>query len=261
MDRKHFRVVISYNGSNYFGWQDLGDASEKPTIQSEILQALRKVSKYAQCVVSGASRTDAGVHALGQVARLSTELQIDPAKLQLGMNSLLPDDIRIRECESCQADFNPNRHCVSKTYRYFFSIEEVSNPVVTNIVAYVPLVQTDPQLGLDRMRAACKLFVGDHDFGNFAVPDGKLKTSVRTVFKLELHKSRGADFGSDIYYVEIEGNGFLKYMVRYILGALFAVGRGEIDSTAIEMALAEPGSKKLSPKAKSGGLHLTRIAY
>ena len=261
MDRQHYRVVIAYNGSNYFGWQDLGDASEKPTIQSEVLQALRKISKYAQCVVSGASRTDAGVHALGQVAKLSTELQIDPAKLHLGMNSLLPDDIRISTCESCPADFNPNRDCVSKTYRYFFSIDEIGNPLLENIVAHVALVQTDIQPGLERMRSACKLFVGNHDFANFAVRDENLRTTVRTVFNVELHKSHGSDFGCDIYYVEIEGNGFLKYMVRYILGALFAVGRGNIDSATIEQALAEPGLDKLSPRAKSGGLHLIRIDY
>ncbi len=264
MDRHHYRVVISYNGSSYFGWQDLGEASEKPTIQFEVLQVLRKISKYAECVVSGASRTDAGVHSLGQVAKLSTPLKIDPAMLRLGMNSLLPADIRIRECENCLADFNPNRHCKSKIYRYYFSVDEIGNPLLKDIVAHVPLVRTNAQgfqPGIERMRAACSLFLGEHDFSSFSVSDEKLKTTIRTVLNVDLHKSNGSDFGCETYYVEIEGNGFLKYMVRYILGALFEVGRGNIDAAAIEKGLAEPSPAKLSAKAKSSGLHLIRIDY
>ncbi len=264
MIRHHYRVVVSYNGSNYFGWQDLGDASEKPTIQSEILQVLRKISKYAECVVSGASRTDAGVHALGQVAKLSTPLEIEPAMLRLGMNSLLPADIRIRECSSCPADFNPNRDSRSKTYRYFFSVDEIGNPLLQHLVAHVPLATATAQSmqpGIERMRSACRLFVGEKDFANFAARDESLKTTVRTVLNLELHKSENSDLGGDIYYVEIQGDGFLKYMVRYILGALFALARGDIDAVAIERAIAEPGLAKLSPKAKSAGLQLLSIDY
>lgn len=268
MNQQHYRVVISYNGSDYFGWQDLGDGGEKSTVQFEILRALRKISKYAQCSVAGASRTDAGVHALGQVAKFSTPLQIDPCTLQLGMNSLLPDTIRIRECVTCLPDFNPNKQCVSKTYRYYFSIDEIGNPLLRDIVAHVPLVSAkentnldEAQQSIERMRVACVSFIGEHDFCNFSASDGTEKSTVRTVLNLDLQKSDSSEFGGEIYYVEITGNGFLRHMVRYIVAALFEVGRGKISSAVIEETFAKPGQGKLSSKAKSRGLHLVRIDY
>ncbi len=264
MTHCHYRVVISYKGSNYFGWQDLGDAAEKPTVQFEILQVLRKISRYKECVVSGASRTDAGVHALGQVAKLSLPVQIDANKLLLGMNSLLPDDIRIRECATCLAEFNPNKNCISKVYRYYFSIGEIGTPLLHDIVAHFSVgdaQHSDPQLALDRMHQACKIFIGEHDFCNFAAKDENAKSTIRTVIRLELLETSLSEFGGDVYCVEIEGNGFLRHMVRYILGALFEVGRGNIDSRAIEEALARRKQSKLSGKVKSRGLHLIRINY
>ena len=123
MNHHYYRVVVSYNGSNYFGWQDLGADEEKATVQGTITQALRKICKYADCTVAGASRTDAGVHAQGQVAKFSIPLEITPEKIQRGLNSLLPDDIRIWQSTCCQADFNPNKQSISKKYRYYFSID------------------------------------------------------------------------------------------------------------------------------------------
>jgi len=268
MNQQHYRVVISYNGSDYFGWQDLGDGGEKPTVQFEVLQALRKISKYAQCVVAGASRTDAGVHALGQVAKFSTPLQIDPTMLQLGMNSLLPDTIRIRECVTCTPDFNPNKQCVSKTYRYYFSIDEIGSPLLRDIVAHVPLVSAngnanldDALHGIERMKVACAAFIGQHDFCDFSASDGSEKSTVRTLLKLDLQKSDSAEFGGEIYSIEITGNGFLRHMVRYIVAALFEVGREKITVGVIEEAFVNPGQGKLSSKAKSRGLHLVTIDY
>ena len=268
MNQQHYRVVISYNGSDYFGWQDLGDGGEKSTVQFEILRALRKISKYAQCMVAGASRTDAGVHALGQVAKFSTPLQIDPTTLQLGMNSLLPATIRIRECVTCLPDFNPNKQCVSKTYRYYFSIDEIGNPLLRDVVAHVPLVSAkentnldDAQQSIERMRVACAAFIGEHDFCNFSASDGSEKSTVRTVHNLDLQKADSSEFGGDIYFIEIEGNGFLKHMVRYIVAALFELGRMNIYVAAIEGAFVNPEQGKLSSKAKSRGLHLVRIDY
>jgi len=251
MNQQHYRVVISYNGSDYFGWQDLGDGGEKPTVQFEVLQALRKISKYAQCVVAGASRTDAGVHALGQVAKFSTPLQIDPTMLQLGMNSLLPDTIRIRECVS-----------------YYFSIDEIGSPLLRDIVAHVPLVSAnenanldDALHGIERMKVACAAFIGQHDFCDFSASDGSEKSTVRTLLKLDLQKSDSAEFGGEIYSIEITGNGFLRHMVRYIVAALFEVGREKITVGVIEEAFVNPRQGKLSSKAKSRGLHLVRIDY
>jgi tRNA pseudouridine38-40 synthase len=264
MTLQYYQVIISYKGSNYFGWQDQGDGGEKPTVQFEMLKALRKICGFADCIVAGASRTDGGVHAQGQVAKLSIPLSIDPAKLLLGLNSLLPSDIRVLSCLSCAKDFNPNKNCVSKKYRYYFTIEKVSLPALSDIVAHVPLLAHDSQQELSfnkKVSEACDVFVGEHDFYSFSTRDKSVSSSVRRVNKLELLKSNLSDFGITVYYLEIEGDGFLKHMIRYIVAALFEVGRGKVDSSLIEEELMNPSQDKICPKAKAKGLHLIEITY
>lgn len=260
----YYRVTISYKGSNYFGWQDLGDGGVKPTVQFEILKALRQICGFSDCIVSGASRTDGGVHAQGQVAKLSIPLLIDPAKLLLGLNSLLPADIRVRSALSCPQNFNPNKDCVSKKYRYYFSIEKVSVPTLSDIIAHVPILEPRDEGALSfqvKMSKACDAFVGEHDFYSFSSRDKNITSTIRRVEKLELLESKLSDFGTTVYYFEIEGGGFLKHMIRYIVAALFEVGMGKIDSRFIEEVLRNPTENKLSPKAKAKGLHLIEINY
>ena len=265
MKHHYYRVVISYNGSNYFGWQDLGAEEEKATVQGTITQALRKICKYADCTVAGASRTDAGVHAQGQVAKFSIPLEITPEKLQLGLNSLLPDDIRIWQCISCQADFNPNKQSISKKYRYYFSADKVGSPILNRIVAHVPSkierTKINIELDLESMMQVCKHFIGEHDFYSFSTRDKNVGSTVRTISKLDMKKTGALELDADLYYFEIEGNGFLKHMVRYIVGAIFEVGRHTIDSEDIRQGLHDRNEKKFSPKAKAKGLHLIEITY
>ena len=265
MKHHYYRVVVSYNGSNYFGWQDLGADEEKATVQGVITQALRKICKYADCTVAGASRTDAGVHAQGQVAKLSIPLVIASEKLQLGLNSLLPDDIRIWQCTSCQADFNPNKQSISKKYRYYFSTDRISSPLLNRIVAHVPSilegVQSNAELDLESMKRSCKLFIGEHDFYSFASRDQNISSTSRTINRLEMKRTDALGMDAEIYYIEIEGNGFLKHMVRFIVGALFEVGRHVIDDEDIRQALCNRNEMKLSAKAKARGLHLIEITY
>ena len=257
--------MVSYNGSNYFGWQDLGPEVQKATVQGTLTQALRKICKYADCKVSGASRTDAGVHAQGQVAKLSVPLEIDPQNLQLGLNSLLPEDIRIQRCTECPSDFNPNRHSTGKKYRYYFSTDRVSSPILNGIVAHVPAqlegAKTDSPLDLESMAQACELFIGEHDFYSFASKDKNVDSTVRTIRKLQLKRTAALDLDFEIYCFEIEADGFLKHMVRYIAGALFEAGRHGIAFEDIRQSLDNRNEKKLSPKAKARGLHLLEITY
>lgn len=260
----HYKVVISYKGSNYFGWQDLGDSGKKPTVQFLITQVLRRICKFADCKVAGASRTDAGVHARGQVAKLSISVDIPAGKLQLGMNSLLPDDIRIEECAHCLPEFSANRDSVSKVYRYYFSLDDVSTPLLNDIVAHVNLSngsRSDKTLKLETMRQACEHFIGEYDFYSFAVNNKQVKSSVRRILRLELAQTNFSDITNNTHYFEIEGSGFLRQMIRYIVGALFALARGHIDIAEIDAALRQHNENKLSAKAKARGLHLIQINY
>ena len=260
----HYKVVISYKGSNYFGWQDLGDSGKKPTVQFLITQVLRRICKFADCKVAAASRTDAGVHARGQVAKLSISVDIPAGKLQLGMNSLLPDDIRIEECAHCLPAFSANRDSVSKVYRYYFSLDDVSTPLLNDIVAHVNLsngLRSDKTLKLETMRQACEHFIGEYDFYSFAVNNKQVKSTVRRILRLELGQTSFSDITNNIHYFEIEGSGFLRQMIRYIVGALFELARGNIDIAEIDAALRQHNENKLSAKAKARGLHLIQINY
>ncbi len=300
----HYKVVISYKGSNYFGWQDLGDSGQKPTVQWLITQVLRRICKFADCKVAAASRTDAGVHARGQVAKLSISLAIPAGKLQLGMNSLLPDDIRIEECTDCLPEFSASRDSVSKVYRYYFSLDDVSTPLLNDIVAHVNLgngpqsngpqsngpqsngpqsngpqsngplgdghrgdglrgdgLRGDKTLKLETMREACEHFIGEYDFYSFAVNNKQVKSTVRRVVRLELGQTSFSDITNNTHYFEIEGSGFLRQMIRYIVGALFELARGNIDIAEIDAALHQHNENKLSAKAKARGLHLIQVNY
>ncbi len=260
----HHRLVITYKGTSYFGWQDLGTGEQKPTVQSSIHQILKKICKYQSCTISAASRTDAGVHAQGQVVKITIAIAIESGKLLLGMNSLLPDDIRILQCEPCAAEFNSNKDSKSKEYHYYFCTDPIYNPVLNDIVAHIPsnskASATEP-LDIELMQRACKLFIGEHDFYSFASRDASISSTFRTIFSCEILQAQPLTFGNKIYYLKIVGNGYLKQMVRYISGALFALGRNQLSLSDISEALVNHKEEKISSRAKSRGLHLIQICY
>jgi len=268
-DMYHHRLVISYKGTSYFGWQDIGTSEQKPTehkptIEASIHQILKKICNFQSCTISTASRTDAGVHAQGQVIKITIALAIESEKLLLGMNSLLPDDIRILQCEPCAAEFNPNKDSKSKEYHYYFCTDTVYNPVLNDTVAHIPSnskASTRGSLDIERMQQACKLFIGEHDFYSFAKRDTNMSSTFRTILSCEIVEAQPSTFGNKVYYLKIVGEGFLRYMVRYIAGALFARGRNQLSLSDISEALANHKEEKISSRAKSRGLHLIQISY
>jgi tRNA pseudouridine38-40 synthase len=260
----NYRLIISYKGTSYFGWQDLGVSEQKPTVGSTVHQVLKKICKYQNCTVSAASRTDAGVHAQGQVVKITIPLAIESKKLLLGMNSLLPDDIRVLQCQPCGAEFNSNKDSKSKEYHYYFCSDTVHNPVLNDIVAHIPFNSKASATGLldiELMQRACKLFIGEHDFYSFAKRDVNMISTFRTIVSCEILQVQPSTFGNKVYYLKIVGNGFLRYMVRYIAGALFATERNQISLSDISEALVNHKEEKISSRAKSRGLHLIQISY
>ena len=257
----YHRLVISYKGTNYYGWQDIGTGEQKPTVEASIRQVLKKICNYESCTISTASRTDAGVHAQGQVIKISIALAIESGKLLLGMNSLFPDDIRILQCEPCAAEFNPNKDSKSKEYHYYFCTDTVHNPVLNDTVAHIPSNNKIGTLDIELMEQACKLFIGEHDFYSFAKRDKNMRSTFRTVLSCEIVHVQPSTFSNNVYYIKIVGKGFLRYMVRYIAGALFALGRKQISLSDISEALLNHKEEKISSRAKSRGLHLIQISY
>lgn len=260
----YHRAVISYKGSSYFGWQDQGESREIPTVQATIQQALNKICKYQECSISAASRTDGGVHAQGQLVKFSIPVDIESEKLLLGLNSLLPDDIRILKCEVCAKEFNPNRDCKSKIYHYYFCLDRVANPILSEIVAHIPSLvesQNNSTIDLEKMQQACELFIGEHDFYSFSARDENISSTIRNILRCEILKAETSVFGSETYYLKIEANGFLRQMIRYLLAALVEVGRGRLELEGISDALEHHRENKLAPKAKAHGLHLIEVCY
>jgi len=255
----YHRLIISYKGTNYFGWQDLGNNNDKPTVQKSIQTVLDKICKYQNSIISSASRTDAGVHAQGQVLKVSIPLEIESSKLQLGMNSLLPPDIRILECKASTIEFNPNKDSVSKEYHYCFCTDKVYNPILNDIVTHIS--SNNGILDIKLMKEACNLFIGEHDFYCFAKRDTNMKSTIRTVLSCEILELQASAFSNKIYYLKIVGNGFLSHMVRYIMGALFELGNKKLSLKDISEALKNHKEEKISVKAKSKGLQLIGISY
>ncbi|CAG37085.1 tRNA pseudouridine(38-40) synthase TruA [Desulfotalea psychrophila] len=255
----YFRVKIAYKGTHYFGWQAQSIDTlheEKPTVEGTILNALKKITNYQPCTVSGASRTDGGVHARGQIAKITISQKISPEHLLLGLNSLLPTDIRILECVPSTKEYQASRGSVSKEYHYYFIASPVDNVATSDIALHLPIDSIGPD-DLALLRSACRLFVGRHDFYNFSSRGSG--TSFREIFYCDIHRANFSPLANDMFYLKIIGDGFLKYMIRYIMGALLELVRGRIVLDDISLYLQQHQEDKLSPRAKAKGLHLIRI--
>jgi tRNA pseudouridine38-40 synthase len=257
----YFRVTIAYKGAQYFGWQAQSIDTlheERPTLEGTILNALRKITNYQPCTISAASRTDAGVHAQGQMAKITLPIDITPEHLLMGLNSLMPSDIRILKCQPSTKSYQPNRASTSKEYHYYFVASPIDNVATSDIALHLPIQSLGPE-GLALLRTACQLFTGRHDFYNFSSRDKSVTTSVRQVFYCDIHQASFLPLVDNLYYLKIIGDGFLKYMIRYLMGALLELAKGRISIDDIERYLQQHQTHKLCPRAKAKGLHLIKI--
>jgi tRNA pseudouridine38-40 synthase len=257
----YFRVTIAYKGTQFFGWQAQSTDTlneERPTVEGTILNALKKITNYQPCTISAASRTDAGVHAQGQMAKITLPIEISAEHLLMGLNSLIPRDIRILKCLPSTKSYQPNRASTSKEYHYYFIAAPVDNVITSDIALHLPVHSLEPET-LTLLRAACQLFTGQKDFYNFSSRDKSVATSVRQVFYCDIHRAEFLPLANNLYYLKIIGNGFLKYMIRYLMGALFELAKGRIEINDIERYLQQHQAYKLCPKAKAKGLHLIKI--
>jgi tRNA pseudouridine38-40 synthase len=241
-----YRVTLAYDGTQYLGWQIQPSG---PTIQGELEQCLTQMAGHRVRVV-GAGRTDAGVHAHGQVAHFKLDNPIPPDGLLRGLNSLLPEDIRVRESSVAPDDFHARYSARAKTYRYFIDLSPVALPMRSRFAHHYP-----HPIDRGAMDAAAKCFLGRHDFVAFAASSTEVETTVRECFE-----SRFFEQEPELVY-EINATGFLHHMVRNIVGTLLEVGRGKITPDSID-ALFDSKDRRLSgPTAPARGLHLMEVEY
>jgi tRNA pseudouridine38-40 synthase len=246
---RRIKLTISYDGTDYFGWQVQPDL---PTIQSQLERVLREIEKRP-VHVAGSGRTDAGVHAMAQVAAVSIENPIPVANLRKAMNRLLPPDIRVTSVEEVPEHFHPRYDAVSKTYEYRIWRGEVCSPFDRRYVHHHPYPVSD-----GAFIAAARLFVGEHDFTAFAASDERDvagRSKVRRIF------ASAADRTGELLVYRVNGSGFLKHMVRNIVGILIEAGKGNADPDRIRWLLSAPPGVKANPTAPAKGLHLVQVQY
>lgn len=243
---KRILLTISYDGTNYSGWQKQKNAV---TVQGEFDKACSTLFK-TDIESIGASRTDAGVHALGQRAVIDVDTSIPAEKIPLALNPLLPDDIVVTHAEEVDADFNPRFKALKKTYEYSIYNAPFRNPLYRNYSEYVRY-----ELDLDSMRTACEAFVGEHDFRAFCASGNSSKTTVRTIYSLDIEKD------GDFIKIRVTGNGFLYNMVRIIAGTLIYVGEGRIAPDDLPEIIASGDRRKAGKTAGPSGLVLVKIMY
>lgn len=243
---RRIMLRVAYDGSYYHGWQVQKNGK---TIEGELNKALSKLCQTPVEVI-GASRTDAGVHGLCNVAVFDTEMNIPAEKFAYALNQMLPIDIRIRRSEEVAPDFHPRKVATRKTYEYRIDCEEFANPLKQRYAyfTYVPLDEV-------KMRQAASYLVGEHDFTSFCSVNGTAKTNVRRIYDIQVLRQ-----GTDIS-VLITGNGFLYNMVRIIVGTLMDVGRGKYEPEMVKRILEKKNRCAAGPTVPACGLILKDLQF
>ena len=256
-----YKITLQYKGTNYLGFQV---QPKGLTIQGELNNALRILSKSDEVKSIGSGRTDSGVHAFAQIVRVEIPVDIPEESLARAINSHLPQDIRIVASSRCSNEFHPIFSAQSKEYNYVFSNEQNISPFANDLVTLYPF-----DLDIEEMRKGCKLFCGQHDFINFQCTGTEVGTTVRQIFSCELihYQSEGhwKHMLNDYYVFHVVGNGFLKQMVRLMMGALWSLGRGKISLETLENSLKPTigciRQKRLGATAPPQGLYLKEVFY
>src|SRR5712691_1075937 len=248
----NFRFLLQYDGTDFHGWQT---QTELRTVQGELTRALSLLDGR-EVVVSGSGRTDAGVHAEGQVASVQLQREIAPQKLRAAINGNLPGDVRVLFADIAPDDFHARYSARSKTYLYRVVHGQVMSPFWSRYA----LQETRP-LNLERMRSCASLFLGEHDWTAFSAAQSDAGSRVRTISSLEINSGWDARGRCHLIQIAVTADGFLRYMVRSIAGTLLAVGRGEIDEKTVRHAIREGGRELVGPTAPAHGLTLKSVKY
>ncbi|MBQ8952983.1 MAG: tRNA pseudouridine(38-40) synthase TruA [Clostridia bacterium] len=240
------RLTVEYDGTNYSGWQRQENAV---SVQQRLEEALEKLLREP-VRVTGASRTDAGVHALGQTVHFDTASRIPPEKYAFALNTMLPDDIRVRASQAAAPDFHARFHARGKIYRYMMFNSPHASALLRSSHAHVMY-----PLDVALMNAEARAVTGTHDFAAFAASGSVAKDTVRTIYDCRVARS-----GEEVMLL-VHGSGFLYNMVRILAGTLIQVGSGKLERGAIERALSGRSRLALGVTAPAHGLTLMRVFY
>lgn len=240
------KILLEYDGTNYHGWQRQKNARSIQEVLEEAISAITG----EKIKVAGAGRTDAGVHAAGQVANFKTNTRIPVEKLPYAINSRLPDDIVVKEARMVPEEFHARLSAKAKVYSYTIYNASFPSPLLRNYTYFFPL-----PLDMGAMKEAARQFVGVHDFSAFRASGSPVKSSVRQVNRLEINRCQ------DLIKIEIEANGFLYNMVRIIAGTLLDAGLHKIKPEEVASIIRSGDRDRAGKTLPPQGLCLLRVVY
>ena len=244
---RNIKLTIEYDGKEFNGWQK---QPNKLNIQGTIEQAIKTITGE-DVDLQASGRTDAGVHALGQVANFKTNSNIPIEKMSIAINCNLKKSIRIVKAEEVEERFHSRLSCKRKTYRYIINNSEIPSAIYRNLETHIPY-----KLDIEKMKQAVKYFEGEHDFKAFKASGTSSKSSIRTIYKAEVLKTP-----NNRIYIELTGNGFLYNMVRIIAGTLVDVGTGKIKPEDIEKIIESKDRTNAGKTLPPQGLYLVCVNY
>lgn len=254
---KHIKLTLQYDGTDYSGWQV---QKKERTIQQIIEDAIYTVTGD-RLRITGAGRTDAGVHAFVQVAAFKTQSNLEPQVFLSAINANIPHDIRVTNAEECSEDFHPRYSAKNKTYSYRISHKGAYAVFLRRYSWQVPY-----QLNCDLMKEAAECLIGTHDFSCFRASGCSSKNPVRTIFKIGIVEDSFVDFMNfkfnvPLIKISIQADAFLRHMVRNIVGTLVEIGRGKQPVSYTKEVLGLKDRRFSGPTAPAQGLFLEEIVY
>ena len=243
---RNIKLTIEYDGKDFNGWQK---QPTKLNIQGTIEQAIKQITGE-DIELNASGRTDAGVHALGQVANFKTNSKIPIEKFAIAINSKLKRSIVIKRAEEVDERFHSRLSCKRKTYRYIINNSQEGTAIYRNLETHIP-----QKLDVEEMQKAVKYFEGEHDFKAFKASGTSSKSSVRTIYKANVYQE------NEKIFIELTGNGFLYNMVRIIAGTLVDVGLGKIEPEEIPKIIQEGKRENAGKTLPPNGLYLVKVMY
>jgi tRNA pseudouridine38-40 synthase len=248
----NYKLTLQYDGTDFHGWQMQG---EQRTVQGELAKVLALIEGRV-VAVHGSGRTDAGVHAEGQVASVRLDREISPEKLRAAINGNLARDVRVIAAEQAADEFHARYSARGKTYRY-----RIFNAGVVSPFWFRYAQHEARKLDLERMRSCAGLLVGQHDWTAFSAAQAEAETRVRNITRLEVVERWDERGQGRLVEIEVSADGFLRYMVRSIAGTLAEVGRGRLSEERVERALRSGERRLAGATAPACGLTLMRVQY
>lgn len=243
---RNIKLTIEYDGKKFGGWQK---QPNKLNIQGEIENAIKEITGE-EVELNASGRTDAGVHAIGQVANFKTNSNIEIGKFAIAINSKLKKSIVIKKAEEVDINFHARFNCNGKKYRYIINNSREGTAIYRDLECHIP-----QKLNIEKMQEGIKYFEGEHDFKGFRASGTSSKSTVRTIYKAEV-KEEG-----ERIIIELTGNGFMYNMVRIISGTIVEVGLGKIKPEEIQRIIEEKDRTKAGKTLPAHGLYLVEVYY